>query len=338
MNIVTYDNDTDFIYDNESLWANQKQVARLFNVDVRTINYHLKNIFESGELDENSVIRNFRITAQDGKNYDVMHYNLDVIISVGYRVNSRRATAFRIWATSILSQYIKDGYVINEAVLSQDPSKLNKLASDVRRLRASEISVFAKVRECFKIASSDYEPSAKEVRSFYALLQDKFHHAITGMTASKLIMDRANSNDDNMGLVTFKGVLPTKSEAHIGKNYLLNDELHRMYLLSEQFLLYAESSALMNKKLTMLDLHDYLDKLLAFNGYPVFDGYIDYTKDHAVRHVNREYGRYIHIQKLKMIGVDVDLVDYDLGIYDEYDEQINNISISKLKTHLQITD
>lgn len=319
--------------DSNDIWISQKQMALLFGVDVRTINEHLKNIFETGELDEDSVIRKFRITASDGKSYDTKHYNLDAIISVGYRVNSRQATQFRIWATSVLTRYIEDGYVINEIALAKSPEKLDELAGKIRALRATEQNVFAKVRECFKISASDYEPSSQEVKSFYALLQDKFHHAVTRMTASKIIMDRADYLIPNMGLVSFKELIPSKEEAKVGKNYLTESELHRMYLLSEQFLLYAESTALMGKKMTMKSLHTYLDDLLKFNGYPVFNGYDDYLKADAISHAESEYNSYIKCRKLEMLGLVVDPVELANGTYDEYNEQIEQISMHKLRKH-----
>ena len=207
---ISEDESVDLSFIDDTIWITQKGMARLFEVDVRTINEHLKNIIDTNELDENSVIRKFRITATDGKSYDTKHYNLDAIISVGYRVNSSKATQFRKWATQVLHTYIQDGYVINEALLRDDPEKLNKLAAKIRELRADEKNVFAQVRECFKISASDYEPSSQEVRTFYSLLQDKFHHAITKMTSSKLIMDRASYKEDNMGLVSFKDLWPRK--------------------------------------------------------------------------------------------------------------------------------
>ncbi|WP_372886127.1 RhuM family protein [Psychrobacter sp.] len=316
-----------------TIWITQKEMARLFEVETNTINYHLKEIFNSAELDEDSVIRKIRITAADGKSYDTKHYNLDAIISVGYRVNSSKATQFRKWATQVLQTYIQDGYVINEALLRDDPKKLNKLAAKIRELRADEKNVFSQVRECFKISASDYEPSSQEVHSFYALLQDKFHHAITKMTSSKLIMDRANHKEDNMGLVSFKDLWPSKKEAKTGKNYLTENELYRMYLLSEQFLLFAESSALMDKTLTMKDLHEQLDKILEVNGYPVFSGYTDYIKDSAMRHVEAEYNRYRDIKKLQMLGVDVDIVEYELGAYKDYQDEIDAITTQQLNKY-----
>lgn len=320
-------------FQNETAWATQKAMSQIYDIDVSGITKHLKNVFDSKELDEKSNVQFLHI-AKSAK--PVKFYSLDAIISVGYRVNSHKATQFRIWANAIIKQYIRDGYVINEAVLRDDPSRLNALAAKIRELRANEKNVFAQVRECFKISASDYEPTSQEVRRFYSLLQDKFHHAITKMTASKLVMDRANSLDDNMGLITFNELLPTKQEARAGKNYLTKDELYRMYLLSEQFLLFAESSALMGKKLTMEDLHNQLDTLLEVNGYPVFDGYKDFLKDEAMNHAQSEYETFIELKKLEMhTGKPVDYLDYCLGLYKELQEDIDKISMNKLRQHFK---
>ncbi len=338
-NSITYDlieNQTiNILIEDNSIWATQKQMAQLFAVDVSVITKHLKNIFESHELDKNSVCAKFAHTANDGKAYNTNHYHLDAIISVGYRVNSTQATKFRIWATKILNQYIKDGYVINEVLLKNNPDKLTQLSAKIRELRASEQNIFAKVRECFKISASDYQPNSQEVRNFYSLLQDKFHYAITRMTASKLIMDRADSKKEKMGLVTIQSnnYIPTKQEIKIGKNYLTENELYRMYLLSEQFLLYAESQALQAKLLTMKDLHTYLDKLLEFNEYPVFSEYKDNIRAIADEHVEMEYDRFIKIKKLEMLGVDVDFVEFDNGAYQHYQQELDDISIQKLKQY-----
>lgn len=330
---ISEDKSVDLSFIDDTIWITQKGMAMLFDCSTDNIALHLKNIFKDDELDQKAVTEEYSVTALDGKNYNTKHYNLDAIISVGYRVNSSKATQFRKWATQVLHTYIQDGYVINEALLREDPEKLNKLAAKIRELRADEKNVFAQVRECFKISASDYEPSSQEVRTFYSLLQDKFHHAITKMTSSKLIMDRASYKEDNMGLVSFKDLWPSKQEVKTGKNYLTENELYRMYLLSEQFLLFAESSALMNKTLTMKDLHDQLDKILEVNGYPVFSGYTDYIKDSAIRHVEAEYNRYRDIKKLEMIGVDVDIVEYELGAYKEYQAEIDAITTQQLKKY-----
>lgn len=330
---ISENESVEVVFVDNDIWVTQKALAQLLDVNTPAISKHIKNIFTEGELEEKAVVSKMETTALDGKKYLTLHYNLDIIIAAGYRVNSKKATQFRKWATQILHTYIQDGYVINEALLRDDPEKLNKLAAKIRELRADEKNVFAQVRECFKISASDYEPSSQEVRTFYSLLQDKFHHAITKMTSSKLIMDRASYKEDNMGLVSFKDLWPSKQEVKTGKNYLTESELYRMYLLSEQFLLFAESSALMNKTLTMKDLHEQLDKILEVNGYPVFSGYTDYIKDSAIRHVEAEYNRYRDIKKLEMIGIDVDIVEYELGAYKEYQAEIDAITTQQLKKH-----
>jgi len=324
--------DVEIAIENDSAWATQAGMAKIFDIDVSGITKHLKNVFDSGELDKSSNVQKMHI-AKSTKPVDF--YSLDAIISVGYRVNSLKATQFRIWATDVLKQYIADGFVINEARLREDPEQLNKLAVKIRELRANEKNVFASVRECFKIAASDYEPSSKEVRKFYILLQDKFHHAVTNMTASKLKLDRANYADANMGIVSMDGNIPTKQEARVGKSYLKEDELYRLYLLSEQFLLYAESTALRGDNMTMVQLHNQLDNLLTLNGYPVFSGYKDYLKDEANAHVEREYKNFIEIKKLESLGITVDPVMFEIGEYDEYKEQTNQITMQKLNQVLE---
>lgn len=327
---ISENESVEVVFDDNDIWVTQKALAQLLDVNTPAISKHIKNIFTEGELEEKAVVSKMETTALDGKKYLTLHFNLDIIIAVGYRVNSKKATQFRKWATQVLHTYIQDGYIVNEALLQDDPEKLNKLAAKVRELRANEKNVFEKVRECFRISASDYEPTSDEVRTFYILLQDKFHHAITRMTSSKLIMDRAGHAESNMGLVSFKEHLPTKKEAKTGKNYLTEEELYRMYLLSEQFLLFAETSALMKKQLTMKDLHSQLDRLLELNGYSVFSGYTDYIKDRAIAHAEREYERFIDIKKLEMLGIEVDILDYDSGLYEQHRIQMNEISMRKL--------
>lgn len=303
--------------DGDTVWATQAQIADLFETTTSNINEHLKSIFKSGELSEDSVIRKFRITAKDGKSYNTLHYNMDAIISVGYRVSNRRATQFRMWATSTLRTYVEQGYLLNEAALRRNPEKLNELAAKVRALRSEERSIYGQVRECFKISSSDYDPNSPEVRSFYALLQDKFHHAVTGMTGSKLIMDRADHKAKNMGLYSFDGKAPTIKDATTGKNYLNENELYRLHILSEQFLLFAESTALSGKKMTMASLHRQLDRLLTLNDYPVFGGYTDYLKEEADEHARREHKLFKVKRKVEAAGLIYDEADYELGEYDD---------------------
>ncbi len=289
-------------------------MAALYRIDVSRISRHITAIFAEGELPQEGNLRKTQITSFK----PTMAYSLDVVISVGYRTDSKVATKFRQWATQVLRTYLDQGYVINEKQLRESPEKLNKLAAEVRMLRAAEKQVYAKVRECFKISSSDYDPASREVRSFYALLQDKFHHAVTKMTSSKLVMDRADHKDKNMGLHTMKGENPTLIDAQTGKNYLSPDELYRLHLLSEQFLLYAESTALAGRKMTMASLHKQLDRLLVLNDYPVFDGYQDYIKDEAMRHAKMELGLYKKRRKIEAMGIQYDEDALANGEYDEF--------------------
>jgi len=310
-----------FQSNDQSIWATSQNIADLFGVDVSNARKHIRNIYSDEELEKTATKAKFASVQIEGGRevvrHDVAHYNIDMILSVGYRVNAKRAVKFRQWATKTLKNFIEQGYVINEKALRESPDKLNKLAAAVRALRSEEKQVYAKVRECFKICSSDYDPASKEVRSFYALLQDKFHHAVTGMTSSKLILDRANHNVENMGMQSIKSGAPTLEEARTGKNYLNNEELYRLHLLSEQFMLYAESTALTKRPMTMDSLHGKLDALLVFNDYPVFSGYEDYIKEEAISHARQELGLYKKRKKIESLGYEYDEEALAAGEYDE---------------------
>lgn len=313
---------TDFRFDEETqaIWASAETIAKLFGIDASTVYRHVQNVYKDEELQEIGTTAKYAVVQNEGgRNVkrEVDYYNLDMILSVGYRVNAKKAVKFRQWATQTLKSYLEQGYVINEKALRDSPEKLNKLAADIRALRSSEQQVYAKVRECFKLGSSDYDPTSKEVKKFYALLQDKFHHAVTRMTSSKLILDRADHTADNMGIRTMKGAVPTWDDAKTGKNYLTNDELYRLHLLSEQFLLYAESTALAGKKMTMESLHQQLDRLLTLNDYPVFDGYKDFIKEEAMSHAKRELGLFKKRQKIESMGVAYNEEALAAGEYDE---------------------
>lgn len=283
----------------ETIWASQHDMAQLFGKDIRTIGEHLRNIFRGGELDEASVIRKFRKTAADGKEYKVLHYNLDVILSVGYRVSSKKATKFRQWATRILKSYIVDGYVLNESRLAQDVDALSSLAAKVRRLRSGEKQIYESVRECFKITASDYQPGSQYTKRFYAQLQDKFLYAITGKTAAQVVIDRANHREDLMGLTSTKSGEPTIADAKIGKNYLMTNELYALHLLCEQFLLFVETRAVQGRELTMADLATKFDLLLEVQGHPVFPGYKEKLRAKAESHAREELTAYRQRMRLE---------------------------------------
>lgn len=298
----------------ESIWATQAQIADLFDVTRSNVTQHLGKIFESGELDEES---NVRISNIAPATKPTKLYSLDAIISVGYRVNSKAATRFRQWATQTIKAFIEEGYVLNDRALRESPEKLNALAAKLRALRSEEKQIYAKVRECFKVSAADYQPSSKEVKTFYALLQDKFHHAVTGQTGAKIILDRADHREEHMGVQTFKGKEPTQAEAEVGKNYLDEDELYRLHLLSEQFLLYAEASALRGTPMTMASLHDKLDRLLEVNDYPVFDGWKNFNAETAKRHARAELALYKKRKKIEAMGIEYDEEALAAGEYDD---------------------
>lgn len=287
--------DLNFDWSHETVWATQKQIADLFGINVPAVSKHLTNIFEAGELDPAATVSKMETVRFEGGRSvkrDVEHYNLDVILSVGYRVSSAKATEFRKWATQTLRRYITDGFALNESRLRSDPKSLRDLAAQIRALRSEEKSIYEAVRDCFMAASDDYDKDSPKVRSFYAKLQDKFLFAITGKTASELILERADAAKHNMGLTSTKGTLPTKADTTVGKNYLQRDEIYVLHILCEQFLLYAESRAIRGKSMTMDDLARKLDELLKTNDYAVFTGYRDFLKDRAMEHAATEWKRF----------------------------------------------
>ena len=228
----------------DTVWATQQQLAELYEIDRTAVTKHIQNIFEDGELDKNSVSAKFAHTASDGKAYEILHYDLDMILAVGFRARSPKATEFRKWAYQTLRSYLVDGYALNEARLKADPRATNKLAAALRAIRSEEKNIYAQVREFFKQASTDYDFTSQACRTFYALLQDKLHYAITTMTASQIILDRADHKQPNMGIQSFEGNLPKISEAKIAKSYLGPDELFTLHILCEQFLLLVEFEGL----------------------------------------------------------------------------------------------
>jgi hypothetical protein len=270
-------------------------MADLFGKDPNTIGEHLSNLFAAGEFDREATARKFRVVRLEGGrpvSREVEHYSLDVILVIGYRVNGAKAADFRRWANGVLKRYITEGFALNEGRLRTDSEALQRLAAEVRALRSEEISIYQAVRDCFKIAASDYDKDSQVVRSFYAKLQDKFLFAITGKTASELVMERADCSKPNMGLVSIKSQKPTLADAKVGKNYLVSDEIYILHILCEQFLLYAESKALRGKSMTMDALAHKLDALLATNEYAVFPGYRDYLKGRAMEHAEVEWKRW----------------------------------------------
>ena len=234
----------DVRFDEDTLWLTQMQMADLFGVQKAAISKHLKNIFESEELIENAVVSILETTAADGKNYPTKYYNLDAVIAVGYRVNSKRATAFRIWATNILKDYIKKGFAMDDDRLKElgGGGYFKELLERIRDIRASEKVFYRQVLEIYA-TSIDYDPKAEVSVLFFKRVQNKIHYAVSGETAAEVIYHRADAEKDFMGLMSFSGEQPTLREAKIAKNYLDEKELRAMGQLVSGHLDFAERQA-----------------------------------------------------------------------------------------------
>ena len=294
LQLVQYENSdcrAEFQFDptHETVWATQQQMADAFGISTSTVRGHLTNIFKEGELDERSVAREFRATGSDGKLYRHLAYSLDAILSVGYRVSSKRATAFRQWATNVLKSYLVQGFALNEQRLKDDPNALRDLAAKVRGLRADESNIYQSVRDAFAFGSVDYDKDAPAVRSFYAGLQDRFLHAVTGQTAAEIKLGRADHRKPAMGLCSTQGELPERADADVGKNYLDEEELHSLHILCEQFLLFIESKALRGQVLTMSKMAAAFEDLLRVQGHTSFPEYKQYLAPKAKAHAQREF-------------------------------------------------
>ncbi|MCX5751893.1 MAG: virulence RhuM family protein [Candidatus Saganbacteria bacterium] len=253
--------------DHDTVWLSQKHMAELFQCSTDNIGLHLKNIFKEGELSEESVAEEYSVTATDGKKYKVKHYNLDAIISVGYRVSSHIGTRFRIWATQKLREYIVKGFVMDDNRLANGGVKksyFDELVERVRKIRTSERNFYLKVTDIFA-TSVDYESKADYAQQFFAVVQNKFHYAITGFTAAELISSRIDANKQNMGLTNWEGKIITRQQAQIAKNYLEELELRRLMLLVEQFLSFAELQAVEKRVMYMKDWIIKLDQFLHLN-------------------------------------------------------------------------
>jgi hypothetical protein len=250
----------------DTVWLTQKQMAELFQKDVRTVSEHIKNVFSEGELVPDSVIRNFRITATDGKTYQTAHYNLDAIISVGYRVKSHRGTQFRIWATQRLREYIIKGFAMDDERLKNPPGKGQKDYFDeqlerIRDIRSSERRFYQKVLDIYA-TSVDYTPNTEMSQQFFATVQNKMHWACHGQTAAEVIYQRSDAAKPHMGLISTRpGGIVRKDDVAIAKNYLTQDELHTLNRIVNAYIEFAELQALRRKVMTM---HDWIAKLDEF--------------------------------------------------------------------------
>lgn len=285
-------------YEDGTIWLTQKLMAELFDVTTSAINQHLQNIFESNELDQNSVIKKYLITASDGKNYNSQFYNLDAIISVGYRINSKRATQFRQWATQVLHQFAIKGYVLdrkrleNGTFLGED--YFEQLLAEIREIRLSERHFYQKITDIYA-TSVDYNKDAPTTREFFAKIQNKLHFAIHGYTASELIHNRANSNKERMGLTTWenspKGKI-LKTDVSIAKNYLSVDELDSLGRIVNAYLELAEGRAKRKIPMTMEDWATQLDKLLELDARDILKNAGKISAKIAKDHAESEFEKY----------------------------------------------
>ena len=289
-------------YQEGTIWLTQKLMAQLFDVDVRTVSEHLRNIFISGELEKKSVIRKFRITASDGKSYLTMHYNLDAIISVGYRVNSIRATQFRQWATAVLRDFTLRGYVIDRArmesgkILGHD--YFEELLQEVREIRLSERRFYQKITDIYATAV-DYNPNAPTTKTFFAAVQNKLHYAVHGHTAAELIAQRADATKPHMGLTTWKNSPDGKvlaSDVTVAKNYLTQDELADLGRIVEAYLNLAESRAKRHIPTTMEEWEKFLNQVLTLDSRELLESAGKISKKIADQAAKEELEKYRIIQ------------------------------------------
>ena len=296
----------DVLLQNESVWLTQKAIAELFGVQRPAITKHLGNIFDSGELEEISVSSILEHTAEDGKVYPTKFYNLDAIISVGYRVNSTKATQFRIWATQTLKEYIIKGFVLDDNRLKQGQAIFGKdyfkeLLQRVRSIRASERRIYQQVTDIFAECSIDYDSNADITKNFYATVQNKFHFAITGKTAAEIIFKTADAKKENMGLSTWKNspngrVL--KSDVIVAKNYLQEKEIKQLERTVTGYFDYIEGLIERENTFTMAQLATSVNKFLSFNDYKAMEGKGKMTKLQADKKAISAYEVFNKTQKI----------------------------------------
>ena len=277
----------------DTLWLTQAQMCELYQTSKSNVSEHIKHIFEEGELNEESVVRKFRTTAADGKEYLVSHYNLDMIIALGYRVRSIIATRFRQWATERLKEYIVKGFTLDDERLKKlgGGSYWKELLERIRDIRASEKVLYRQILEIYA-TSIDYDPRAQVSQEFFKKVQNKIHYAIHGHTAAELIVERADAEKDFMGLLTFKGNHPTLIEAKTAKNYLNEKELRAMGQLVSGYLDFAERQAEREQVMTMNDWAAYLDRILTMSGEQLLQGSGSVSHEEAMEHATMEYRKY----------------------------------------------
>ena len=289
-------------YEDENIWLSQKMMALLYDIDVRTINYHIKKIFADSELSEDSVIRKFRITASDGKSYTANHYSVQMIIAVGFKVNSERAVQFRKWVNEIATQYTIRGWVMDDERLKQGTYLTDKYFDEqlerIREIRASERKFYQKVTDLYATAV-DYDRSSAATKRFYATVQNKMHFAVHGHTAAELIVERADHTKTHMGLTTWQDAPDgkiKKSDVSIAKNYLTDSELTQLNLMVTSYLDFAENMAKRHIPLTMQDWESRLNRFIEMFEYGLLKDAGKVSAEIAKLHAETEFEKYRVIQ------------------------------------------
>ena len=296
--IVIYQTDDgqtkiDVRFEDETVWLTQAQLVDLYQSSKANISEHIKHIFEEGELDEVSVVRNFRTTAADGKLYSTNYYNLDMIISLGYRVKSILATRFRRWATELLKEYLKKGFLLNDQRLKEagGGNYWYELLDRIRDIRSSEKALYRQVLDLYA-TSVDYDPKSKESIAFFKMVQNKLHYAAHGHTAAEVIFERANADKPFMGLTTFSGSMPTRKDVVVAKNYLDEKELKVLNNLVSGYFDFAEVQAIRHNQMHMSDYVEHLDKVLSSTGEKLLDNAGSVSHKQAVDKALDEYRKY----------------------------------------------
>lgn len=282
------------VLENEELWLSQKQLTELFGKAKTTISEHIKHIFEDGELREDSVVRFFRTTAADGKNYEVAHYNLDMVLALGYRVRSQAGVRFRQWASAQLKEYLVKGFVLDDERLKnpgQARDYFDELTRRLQDIRTSERRFYQKITDIYA-TSVDYDSTAAITQEFFATVQNKVHYAIHGHTAAELIKQRADSSQPNMGLTNWSGVRIRKSDVSVAKNYLTEEELRALNNLAEQYLVFAEGQAARRIAMTMKDWITKLEGFLTLNDREILRGAGQVSADLAKNHAETEFSKF----------------------------------------------
>lgn len=285
-------------FEDENIWLNQQMMAELFDTTKQNVGLHLKNIFTEGELDPGSVVKESFTTAADGKQYKIMYYNLDAIISVGYRIKSLTATRFRIWATQKLKEYLIKGFILDDERLKNPPGPRSPIADyydelleRIRDIRASEKRMYLRVRELFALAF-DYQPHDHDTQVFFSVMQNKLHYAATGFTAAELIKTRANHLMPNMGLTNWKDGKVRKADTTIAKNYLNESEIDELNRIVVMWLDYAEDQVKRHKKIFLRDWEKKLDEFISFHERETLQGSGSISHELAIRHAEAEYESY----------------------------------------------